>query len=133
MTANFGLRFEDQPPRVISDPNRTDIACFIGFVGRRETALPPEIAVWLTERRWLTSPQTESNLLNLPTPIDTWEIFDRLFAWEQRLLATGGVQMPTYLGLAVRSFLHRAGASVTSCAWATPGPISTRAGIAVCV
>lgn len=105
----IGLRFEDQPPRVISDPNRADIACFIGFVGRRATALPAEVGRWLYERQWLASADTPSDLLNLPTPIDTWEIFDLLFAWEMRPLGSQDERIPTYLGAAVRSYFAQGG------------------------
>ena len=46
------LRFETQAPVVSPHPNRTDIACFVGYVGRRETAITPELDRWLRERGW---------------------------------------------------------------------------------
>jgi hypothetical protein len=55
-------------------------------------------------------------LLDVPVPIDGWEQFDRLFAWEQRPFTTqtaGGATRtvigPSYLGAAVRSFFAQGG------------------------
>ena len=47
-----GLVFETAPPIVASAPNRSDIACFIGFVSRRKTALPSQLERWLQEQGW---------------------------------------------------------------------------------
>lgn len=115
----YGLRFEDQPAIVASDPNRADIACFVGYVARRNTPLPRDVARWLADRRWipeiLPGSTPASDLHQVPTPIDTWEVFDRLFAWERRPLragsaaADGGPLIPTYLGAAVRTFFAQGG------------------------
>src|SRR6185503_8527121 len=43
-------------------------------------------------------------------PIDTWEVFDYLFAWEQRPLDSQGRHLCTsYLGAAVRSYFAQGG------------------------
>lgn len=230
-----GLVFEDQAPVVQSDPNRADIACFVGFVKRRNTKIPPEVMRWLSEQGWTAPPfereglplfrlsdltDTESlltklqdkgsalsiylkgrisveaprlldedrgsdppseslktalvialngliqaeplydeqrfesvaltastraraqqnlrgeslvrfnrvlleeafpdeiakgkptpidDLLDIPVPIDNWEVFDRLFAWERRDLDGRGPVSTTYLGAAVRSFFAQGG------------------------
>jgi hypothetical protein len=42
-------------------------------------------------------------------PIDSWEVFDHLFAWERRPLNETGRLGTTYLGAAVRSFFAQGG------------------------
>jgi hypothetical protein len=49
------------------------------------------------------------DLLNVPVPVDTWEVFDRLFAWERRVLDARGRIGVSYLGAAVRSFFAQGG------------------------
>src|SRR5688500_15420632 len=111
--AMHGLVFEVQSPVVPSDPNRMDIACFVGFVARRpERALPSDLRRWLIEQGWWEGPharQSARNLLDVPIPIDAWETFDRLFAWERRRLDARGHTGITYLGAAVRSFFAQGG------------------------
>jgi hypothetical protein len=226
-----GLVFQKQAPVVASSPNRADIACFVGFVARRETAIPAEIKLWLGARGWtdppygrgglapfrpddikdalgLTlklkeegqqpvseyirtkmseaarqlvddfdplapaaepplaalvvelnlilgdpqlyneqrfsseklseevraiiddNPQGEdrlrlnrllleqsypheilsiNDLLDLPVPIDTWEVFDHLFAWEKRPLDAAGQVGTSYMGAAIRSYFAQGG------------------------
>jgi len=132
----YGLRFEEQPEIVASDPNRADIACFVGYVARRTAGgspqpLPPTVAGWLVERGWLAPGSLQSDLRQVPTPIDTWEVFDRLFAWEARPLAAEGVavprtalsrSIPTYLGAAVRTFFAQGGRKCYVVAVADPWP-----------
>lgn len=117
----FNLRFEDQPTIVASHPNRADIACFVGFVARRDAYLPPDIAAWLEERSWArrdhagrlvayySRHEPLESLLDLPVPIDNWQVFDRLFAWERRPLGETAQTGATYLGAAVRSFFAQGG------------------------
>ena len=89
--------FTTQVPIVASDPNRVDIACFVGFVGRRDTPVSAEIQRWLEQQGWTSPPYgraaaypgvdgTVPTLEDLPIPLDSWDIFDYLFAWERRLL-----------------------------------------------
>jgi hypothetical protein len=103
-----GLDFEDKAPVVAVDPNRADIAFFAGFVERRDTAVPSEIERWLDQRGW-PAPSGTDQLLDVPVPIDNWEVFDRLFAWERRGLDGRGAAGTTYLGAAVRSFFAQGG------------------------
>ena len=51
-----GLFFEDEVQVIASSPNRADIACFVGLVGRRNTALPATVGRWLLEQGWTTPP-----------------------------------------------------------------------------
>jgi hypothetical protein len=105
-----GLVFESAPPIVASAPNRSDIACFIGFVSRRNTPLPSPLAEWLKEQGWTDGSGTLiKDLLDLPVPIDAWNQFDQLFAWEQRALDQNNQIGSTYLGAAVRSFFAQGG------------------------
>ncbi len=110
----IGLDFAIQAPVVAPEPNRADIACFVGFVGRRATTLPGTVRQWLGEQGWTAPPYQRppaevEGLLNLPTPVDTWETFDHLFAWDRRELSEGGPFGSTYLGAAVRSFFAQGG------------------------
>lgn len=109
-----GLVFQDQLPVTVSHPNRTDIACFVGFVARRQTPLPTLIKRWLDEQGWTTPPYQRSSdslnqLLDLPVPIENWEIFDQIFAWERREYKQHILMGTTYLGAAVRSFFAQGG------------------------
>src|SRR2546430_699268 len=56
-----GLFFEDQVPVIASPPNRTDIACFVGLVGRRNSALPGNLGRWLYEQGWTAPPYGRSS------------------------------------------------------------------------
>lgn len=107
-----GIQFEEQSPVIAVDPNRADIACFVGFVARRDgSALPHFVHEWMSEYGW-TSVQLgrpgfdAEGLEDVPVPIDSWELFDRLFRWERRTGESSGV---TYLGAAVRSFFSQGG------------------------
>jgi hypothetical protein len=108
-----GVIFEQQAPVMASDPNRADIACFVGFVARRPgAAIPGELQRWLLENGWWEGPNARPSarrLLDVPVPIDAWETFDRLFAWDRRVLDNAGHEGPTYLGAAVRSFFAEGG------------------------
>jgi hypothetical protein len=47
-----GLVFEIQQPVVASAPNRADIACFVGLVGRRSNPLPLQLRRWFQDEGW---------------------------------------------------------------------------------
>lgn len=122
-----GLEFVEQAPVEPSNPNRTDIACFIGFVRPRSGDLPEAIDEWLKRRGW-TPPEVGSLLYHVPVPIDSWEAFDALYDWDSRVVElirtsetsdpsedeeipkAGGVETcTTYMGAAVRSFFAMGG------------------------
>jgi len=130
-----GLVFEVEPPLILPVPNRADVACFIGLVAQRDTDLPEALHKWLIAQGWLQSPannpgQARPDLLDLPVPLESWQMFDRLFAWDRRprqLTDTPAIQegsqdvtpyttsssaepwSHTYLGAAVRSFFAQGG------------------------
>jgi hypothetical protein len=117
----MGLVFETAAARP-SPPGRTDVACFVGFVARRrEVRLPSVVRAQLAADGWVNGPWRRGPegieaLDNLPVVIDSWALFDQLFAWEQRPVSrtpdpvSGRIACcATYLGAAVRSFFARGG------------------------
>ncbi len=123
-----GLRFEVQAPVVESDPNRTDVACFVGLVRRRpEAPVPAAIRDWLSRRGWTGMPWAREpieDLADVPVPIDTWEVFDHLFAWEEREPSAPAFGSGTYLGAAVRSFFAQGGRKCYLVRVADPPPLA---------
>jgi len=112
----MSLVFEVASPLNQSDGQRADVACFIGFVARRPNRpLPAALRAQLSaggwvEGIWQRSPAQIESLENLPLALDSWDLFDWLFAWEARRLSAGGERLcATYLGAAVRSFFARGG------------------------
>jgi hypothetical protein len=126
-----GVFFEQRVAPVARSPYRADVALFVGFVDRRRhkhvPGLPSDEVVvdpivptattdgesrlyrWLVSEGWArnrTSAQLDE-LLDIPVPIDSFELFDRLFAWELR--PCGDTACETYLGAAVRSFFVQGG------------------------
>jgi hypothetical protein len=111
-----GLVFQIAPPPVQPAPNRTDIACFIGFVRRRAGKLPSEVRDALTAAGWIKgpwqhdAPEDPDAALQLPIAVESWDAFDALYAWDERPLRAGGSDYcATYLGAAVRSFFAAGG------------------------
>lgn len=115
-----GLVFEDHQPPSDVVPFRADVACFVGTVARRGEVLPHDVAAWLAARGWgraLVPPgppvrgraSTLAVDAGLPLPVDSWESFDRLFAWDERPLDDHGARGATWLGAAVRAFFDRGG------------------------
>ena len=47
----YGLRFETAAPPLRPDPNRIDVACFIGYVARRPGPLPASVIDALAAQR----------------------------------------------------------------------------------
>lgn len=153
-----GLEFITATPVQSADPARADIACFIGAVGRRPFAplaatedrddqrrdalqkrLPEWLYTWLGERGWLPSADQCSSaqfhrlarLEDVPVPIDTWDVFDDLFVWEERPLVDAPdsrEKSDTLLGAAVRSFFRQGGRKCYVVRVADPTPVlATRA------
>lgn len=113
-----GVFFQDRTGRVARSPYRSDVALFVGFVARRAGAVPADVARWLDDEGWVrggtsvvhpTAPV--GDLLDLPVPIDRFDTFDQLFAWDRRPVeATASERVAdTYLGAAVRAFFHQGG------------------------
>ena len=140
-----GLSFITATPPVRSDPARADIACFVGFVARRPVAprhadeadedyiqrLPASLRAWLREHDWDPgrNGRTADDLVDLkdvPVPIDSWDAFDALFAWDARLLDCSGRRCDTLLGAAVRSFFAQGGRKCYIVRLGNPLPVLTR-------
>lgn len=132
-----GLEFITANPPARVDPARMDIACFVGFVTRRavrpltpeedradrrlaalQSRLPEWLFAWFRERGWLPPGgacsakefSRLSNLDDIPVPIENWDAFDDLFAWDARPLDKSSF-CDSYLGAAVRSFYRSGGRS----------------------
>jgi hypothetical protein len=87
--------------------------------------LPDPLAAWLEARGWYrrglpnqpppsdppeAPPRAQvEDLRDVPVPIDSWDTFDTLFAWDERPVGEGSFSGTTYLGAAVRSFFAQGG------------------------
>ena len=111
-----GLDFETAARSAPAAPNRADVACFVGWVGRRAgVALPSTLsdqlraAGWI-DGPWAIAPERITSLWQVPVVLEGWDAFDRLFAWNARTVRGGGDgTCATYLGAAVRSFFAHGG------------------------
>jgi hypothetical protein len=108
-----GLVFQIAPPPAQPAPNRTDIACFIGYVARRPGRLSNAIRDALTAAGWIgpwQHAEDPNEALQIPIAVESFEAFDALYAWDQRVLRAGAAEScATYLGAAVRSFFAAGG------------------------
>lgn len=131
-----GVFFQDRAPEGARSPYRTDVALFVGFVDRRRELHRPggteeapvvpvlprgrdagasELYRWLVREGWARGDEAVDRaagldeLLDIPVPIDRFETFDRLFAWDLRPVGDGERVCDTYLGAAVRSFFAQGG------------------------
>lgn len=140
-----GLSFVTALPAIGSDPARADIACFVGFVPRRGPAgprekgetdekylqrqVPESLRTWLDANNWRPNrdgrtAEDLAELLNVPVPIASWEIFDQLFAWDERSVETSaGEQCDTLMGAAVRSFFAQGGRTCYVVRLGDPWPV----------
>lgn len=113
---SFGLTFQTAAPPSPPATNRNDIALFVGYVARRRGApLPASVRDQLRFAGWLNGPWGRSDAdlelaLQLPIVVESWDAFDRLYAWDARPLAAGDPRRcATYMGAAVRSFFAAGG------------------------
>lgn len=94
---------------------------------------------WWIENAWLApfSGRNAADLLELvdvPVPIDTWDAFDALYAWDERPLVAGTARVAdTTLGAAVRRFFLHGGRKCyvirVGDSWSVFTDLSTRAGL----
>jgi hypothetical protein len=111
------LLLRQAPPPAPGLSSRADVALFVGLVPRRtEVAVPDGLRAWLEAAGWAGSgpfartPARVQALLDVPVPLDSWEAFDSLFAWDQRVVRPNSpARIPCALGLAVRSFFASGG------------------------
>jgi hypothetical protein len=108
------LREAPRPAAGLS--SRADVALFVGLVARRAGAVPAELQAQLEQAGWAGSgPFTRgaaasAALLDMPVPVDSFDAFDALFAWDERPLAPGDPRrIACALGLAVKSFFAEGG------------------------
>ena len=118
----------------IPNPNATAP----GDLFRRAAAglLGEAVVEWWVEHAWLTpfSGRSAADLLELddvPVPIDTWDMFDAHFAWDDRPLVEGTVRRSdTTLGAAVRRFFLQGGRKCyvirVGLPWPPLAPLTTR-------
>lgn len=124
-----GLLFKNAPSAPVSSPNRADIVCFVGFVGRSAGPLSASVKSWLQDHGWRehgTPVADDDALLDTPVPLDSFEAFDRLFAWETRPPVPHAFPFATWLGAAVRSFFRQGGARCYVVRVGDPGPYTPR-------
>lgn len=86
----YGISFASAQHISPPNPNRMDIACFVGFVPLRDGCeIPDSLRIWLEENRWLDrlkqQPSGLYDLVDVPIPVESWEAFQELFAGEKRL------------------------------------------------
>lgn len=145
-----GLDFvtSDQPGRV--HPARADVACFVGFVARRNVRarrpgesdasflrqLPAALRDWYADNDWAPGRHGRTvddfvALRDLPVPVESWENFDALFASDDRLLFLSGstLRAETYLGAAVREFFARGGRLCYIVRLGDPWPLQASAAV----
>ena len=137
-----GLSFELAPPAAAPEPNRVDIACFVGYIARRASRLPASVRAALAEARWVEGPYARPEpeleaLFQLPVVVESWNAFDALFAWDARPvgvgmgMSAGDRRCTCYLGAAVRSFFANGGrrAVIVRCGdpWPYLEPLGGRA------
>src|SRR5262245_11181652 len=109
------LEFETARASAPAVPQRTDIACFIGHVRRRDSPLPKQVREDLRAAGWIDGPWRRDDtqirsLEQLPVTVESWEAFDRLFDWRSRPVSAGApATCATYLGAAVRRFFGQGG------------------------
>ncbi|MGC3984319.1 MAG: phage tail protein [Pseudorhodoferax sp.] len=112
----MGLVFEPVAPSAPADLYRSDVACFVGHVGRRAgRPLPDALRAQLAAGGWIDGPWARpaaqiEDLLDVPLALDSWHLFDRFYDWKHRAVdADGTRRCASYLGAAVRSFFARGG------------------------
>jgi Bacteriophage tail sheath protein len=109
------LEFDTARASAPAAPQRTDITCFVGHVGRRSSPLPRQVTEDLRAAGWIEGPwrrdETEiRSIEQLPVTVESWEAFDRLFDWRSRPVSgEGPATCATYLGAAVRRFFAQGG------------------------
>lgn len=112
----MALVFEPVASSAPADLYRSDVACFVGFVGRRAgRPLPDALRAQLDGGGWVRGPWARpatqiEDLLDLPLALDSWHLFDRFYDWDRRAVDPAGTRRcASYLGAAVRSFFARGG------------------------
>lgn len=74
-----GIRFEYNAPPAVQNPNRLDVACFLGLARGREGEPPASLCEWLEHSGWVERYESLGELRDLPVPLHNWEEFAALF------------------------------------------------------
>ncbi len=105
------ILFDPDVPVTPVDLARTDVACFVGLVRRRqrvpEQPLPPAKVDWLREHGWIDGPMARetSQLFDVPMPIENFAALQALYDDGHSADAVG----TDYLAAAVQSFFAQGG------------------------
>ena len=125
-----GIDIRERPSPPDFAATRADIALFVGLVARRGDPLPDHLAHWLAQSDYsgsgplARSPDHIEALLDVPVPVESWDMFDQLFAWDERPVEAGSAELePCRLGLAVRSFFEEGGAKAYIVRLGDPLPV----------
>ena len=103
----YGISFNQAVPRSPSDPNRMDVACFVGLVRRRTNpAIPAHLREWWERNGWYA--RMADNGLDLPVPLESWQEFAALFA-TTRAAVGSDASVECYLANVVRQFFAQGG------------------------
>ena len=83
------LEFDTARVSVPAAPQRTDIACFVGYVRSRNLPLPRQVTEDLRAAGWVDGPWRRSEaqlrtLEQLPVVVESWDAFDQMFDWRSR-------------------------------------------------
>jgi hypothetical protein len=94
--------------------------------------VPPATVDWWSATDYLNRagqiPAVDLLELNdVPVPVDTWGVFDALFAWDARPLGNSAGRCDTALGSAVRSFFAQGGRKAYVVRLGDPWPVITSA------
>ena len=126
-----GVFIRTAPPPPGGLPSRADVALFVGFVGRRASAVPAALRTDLERGGWAgpgafaRSPAAVDALLDVPVLVESWDAFDALFAWDARLVTTGGAARTScLLGAAVHAFFAEGGIRAWIVRCGDPLPVS---------
>src|SRR5258707_15857191 len=89
------LEFDTARASAPAAPQRTDVTCFVGHVGRRSSPLPRQVTEDLRAAGWIEGPWRRDetqirSIEQLPVTVESWEAFDRLFDWRSRPVSAGG-------------------------------------------
>ncbi len=92
-----GITFDYSRPYSPPDPNRMDVACFIGFIHLRYPDIIPTVLKKQLKRDRLldrikkNSDEEAYDLLDVPVSIESWDDFQVIFNGEKRLTSTATV------------------------------------------
>jgi hypothetical protein len=128
------LEFDTARVSVPAAPQRTDIACFVGYVRTRNAPLPRQVTEELRAAGWIDGPWRRSDaqvrsLEQLPVVVESWDAFDQMFDWRSRpVTADSAATCASYLGAAVRRFFAQGGRRAIVVRVGDPWPFMNAAG-----